>query len=275
MTTAEGATDNSSAAIAPGSEQAKLATEELGEPISMTVEAAAPPESLSALEGTAMTEEPEEPEEPTATPAAAENAPAFEPFMFREVAPGMLCGGPVESAAPYTGIGMIILCAAELQPELPAFKGTTVRVGIADTLRPSRRDLENAAAGVLLAYDELCRGGTVLFSCSDGLGRAALVAGLTLGKRLVAPAVVTLLRRALGERVLSNATFHKIVWETALPSEPATAPAPSPAAQSTAAAATPGRPRGAGRELKTGGGRGYYGKAQLERRPKPGKQARS
>lgn len=135
---------------------------------------------------------------------------------FIEVAPGLYCGGPVESAAAYPGVGIIILCAAELQPELPAFKGTIVRAALSETLRPTKQELENAAVGATLAYDELVRGGRVIVSCSDGRSRAALIAGLVLGKRLVAQDVVTLLRRSLGEHALSNATFHRIVWQTAM-----------------------------------------------------------
>lgn len=145
------------------------------------------------------------------------------------LAPQLCCGSTPDPALDYKDFTLLVWCAPEQKLELPKFAGRLYVADIPATTRPTQQDLTHIAGAVQLAYLELKRGGRVLIACTDGLERSALVAGIILGKKLEGADVFRILRRARGERVLSNATFDRIVWSLAAqPTAQPAAPAPEP-----------------------------------------------
>lgn len=228
--------------------------------------------------------------------AIAEPVPAPRPQLdISKVAPRLYQGSAPTDLA-YVGFTMIVLCAEEYQPELPAFQGKIVRAGFNDTPKPTPQDLDTAARASEEVFAELVRGGRVLVTCAAGLNRSALVVGMVLGRRLPANDVIAAIRHARGERALSNPTFRQIVEvcavktvsvqqrtrmgvsaaSAAVPAKTKAA-APAQAASSSAPAPKRGilsmifgtglnRQRGEGRpKAAPGTGRGYYGRARAGR----------
>jgi protein-tyrosine phosphatase len=145
------------------------------------------------------------------------------------VGPKLHQGGAVEPACDYEPFSMIVLCAQELQPELPRFRGRVVRAAFGDTIWPSVPELARAALAADLVHRELVAGGRVLVTCAAGLNRSGLVVGLVLTRTMPPEHAIALIRRARGEAALCNPTFHRIVWNA--PMRPAPAPTRPPQAR--------------------------------------------
>ncbi len=107
---------------------------------------------------------------------------------------------------------MLVLCAAELQPDSVAFHGRAVRCPIPDGRLEPRQ-----IAGVLMTSrsvaEALTSGHRVLVTCSAGVNRAALVASLALARvtRMSADELVVLLRRTRSPQALHNQHFRDII----------------------------------------------------------------
>jgi len=127
------------------------------------------------------------------------------------VAPKLYQGGAVDPSYHYGWFDMIVLCAIELQPELPHFRGEVVRPAFDDTVSPTRLDLTRAAVAADLVAKALHRGKCVLVTCRAGWNRSGLVSGLALGRSMPGAHAVSLIRRARGHYALCNSTFERIV----------------------------------------------------------------
>jgi len=214
-------------------------------------------------------------------------APVIQPQIdISKIAPRLYVGSaPVDLAYPYTGFSMIVLCAEEYQPELPAFQGKLVRCGFNDTDKPTREDLETAARATEEVYAELVARGRVLVTCAAGRNRSCLVAGMVLGRRLPAADVIAAIRAGRGKEALSNPVFRQLVEVCAvktvsvarrtqlMPAGFTKVAAPAPFAP-PAAPARPAKKKNAilgfifGQKrppgpARVGTGRGYYGRARV------------
>ncbi len=144
---------------------------------------------------------------------------------FDHVLGSLYQGGKIRPERSYRPFSMIVLCSKEWQPEMPRYVGKIVRPRFDDAESIGGRDFERIVRGARAVAAELARGGTVLVTCSAGLNRSGLVAGIALGirYRLDGEQIVTAIRRArqhAADRIghshaLSNETFEKIVIEQA------------------------------------------------------------
>lgn len=129
------------------------------------------------------------------------------------VAPRLYQGGAVDPTRSYHPFTMLVLCAEELQPLLPRFKGKLLRPGFRDCHNPSSSEIRRAREAAAAVADEVRRGGQVLVTCAMGLNRSGLVTGLALNRltKLSPEAVIGRIRRARGEEALFNSVFRQIL----------------------------------------------------------------
>lgn len=156
-------------------------------------------------------------------PAAISSAPP-EIYDASNVAPKLWIGAKPPADRTYPGVDVIVLCAAEYQPEqLPHFKGRIVRCPIPDDALSSAETHR-----VLMAAREVERalraGQRVLVTCQMGINRSALVAAIALSRlsvrrapsgkivaRASADEVIALLRRKRDARCLYNPHFRALL----------------------------------------------------------------
>lgn len=107
---------------------------------------------------------------------------------------------------------MLVLCAAELQPDRIAFHGTVVRCPIPDAAL-SAHDAMRVAVSSRLVAEAISGGRRVLVTCHAGLNRSALVAALALAKltTMSAAEIIRLIRTNRHPHALHNRHFQSIV----------------------------------------------------------------
>jgi hypothetical protein len=131
-----------------------------------------------------------------------------------EIIPG-LWQGSKPPAGPEVGrvADLLVLCAMEYQPGPRSYPGLAriVRARL-DDAEPTPRELAEAEAAARQVAMSLASHLVCLVTCQAGLNRSGLVSGLALrylgfsGRE-----AVRLVRRARGEKALSNPWFRKIV----------------------------------------------------------------
>ncbi len=197
---------------------------------------------------------------------------------------------PVDLAFDYAKFTMVVLCAEEYQPVLSNFRGKLIHAGFNDTDQPTQQDILVAGSAAEVVFRELVSGGTVLVTCQAGRNRSGLVVGLVLGRKMGGDLALARVREAR-PGALSNLTYAELVRRSSMVQAPTSAPslgAPSVSQHSgeiaaAAIASGPGiveraiktvfqrgkdKPRGTGKVIKPGMGRGYFGKARTDRTPK-------
>ncbi len=107
---------------------------------------------------------------------------------------------------------VLVLCAREIQPERPAFRGAVFRCPIPD----STLDIHELTAAVLTARavgDALLAGRRVLVTCAMGLNRSAFVAAQAIARvtKRTADDIIALLRAKRSPLALSNVYFCDIL----------------------------------------------------------------
>ncbi len=130
------------------------------------------------------------------------------------VAPKLWVGGfpPVDVDLPK--IDLLVLCAAELQPERLAFHGRVARCPLPDA-ELSMSELRRAAATSSIVAAALLKQQRVLVTCALGINRSALVAALALGQvtMMSADEIIELVRRRRNPRCLENSHFRDILQQ--------------------------------------------------------------
>jgi protein-tyrosine phosphatase len=108
---------------------------------------------------------------------------------------------------------MIVLCADELQPKLPNFRGAVVYAGFEDSPHFTRREQGVACEAAHIVAQELRSGGSVLVTCHMGWNRSGLVAALATKMETSLPVqvIISLVRAARGEDALSNQRFVRFL----------------------------------------------------------------
>jgi protein-tyrosine phosphatase len=128
-----------------------------------------------------------------------------------EVAPGLWIGGAPKPWESLDEFDVLVLAAAESQPQLPTFHGLIVRCPIGD--EPTRALTEAEKLRVRIAAKTvaaaLYQGDRVLCTCLMGWNRSALVAAcaLKLCTRLPCEEIVSRIRDVRGADALSNRSF--------------------------------------------------------------------
>lgn len=128
---------------------------------------------------------------------------------------------PMDRRLPH--FSMVVLCAAEIQPQATTWGCRVVRVGIPDDAL-SRPELRRAVLGARAVVDEVQHGGRALVTCAAGRNRSALVAGIAiiqLAPRMTADDVVELIRGRRSPDCLSNPHFREILRRLRAPPPPA------------------------------------------------------
>lgn len=139
--------------------------------------------------------------------------PAPEVYDASNVAPKLWVGAKPPVDRSYPTVDVIVLCAAEYQPEkFPHFDGRLVRAPIPDDALSSD-ELRRALAGGGQVADALTGGKRVLVTCAAGINRSALVAALGLGRvtKATADELITLMRLKRHKDCLYNPHFREIL----------------------------------------------------------------
>lgn len=132
------------------------------------------------------------------------------------ITPRLYVGSAPETTEELEGFDLLVLCAAEWQPQsrdLRPWRGRVLHAGFEDTPAPDTllvRKAKLAAREVATALKQRRR---VLVTCAAGLNRSALVAGLALRSctRLPPEEIVARIRAARGPDALCNKAFAEIV----------------------------------------------------------------
>lgn len=107
---------------------------------------------------------------------------------------------------------VLVLCAQEIQPQYVAFHGKTIRCPLPDSAL-DHQELTRAVLAAKEVGDALLQNKRVLVTCSMGLNRSALVAGLALAraKRMGADDIIALMRQKRSPNALLNPHFQQII----------------------------------------------------------------
>jgi protein-tyrosine phosphatase len=110
------------------------------------------------------------------------------------------------------GFDLLVLCAQELQPQHLAFHGKVIRCPIPDG-DLDHAELTRAVLAARAVGDALVVKQRVLVTCSAGLNRSALVAGLALARvtRLMPDEIIRLMRQKRDPHALFNVHFQEIL----------------------------------------------------------------
>lgn len=126
------------------------------------------------------------------------------------VAQGLWQGSlpPTGTALAKAGFDMVVLAAAEFQPDGRSFDGVTV---LHAPLHDGPLDPRSAGLAYIASVvvgDALDRGERVLVTCQMGLNRSGLIVAMTLrGKGIEPSEVIAMVRRARGGNALTNPHF--------------------------------------------------------------------
>lgn len=107
---------------------------------------------------------------------------------------------------------LLVLCAAEIQPERMAFAGSVIRCPLPDS-HLTGYEAKLARSRARQVGQALASGKRVLVTCQMGWNRSALVASLALGfvTRMAPADLVTLMRSRRGPSALSNPYFVRMI----------------------------------------------------------------
>lgn len=135
---------------------------------------------------------------------------------YDEVMPRIHQGGALDPSRSYRPFSMIVLCAAEEQPQLPRFAGKVLRPAFIDS--SAERDADAIFRAAHQASREVARewinGGNILVTCQMGWNRSGLVVGLSMNRiTAVSPdRIVAAIRRARGKDALCNLRFEAMIF---------------------------------------------------------------
>ena len=132
---------------------------------------------------------------------------------YDRVAPRLWMGGEVDLDHSYIEFNAIVLCAEEIQPVLPRFRGTTVRAPFDDSHTVNFQERMTIVMAGREVLRRLNLGQRILVTCHMGWNRSGLVTGLALkmGRRYSTERIIERIRQARGDNALSNPTFVRIL----------------------------------------------------------------
>jgi len=138
-------------------------------------------------------------------------ASSLEVYDASNVAPKLWVGAKPPTDRSYPGVDVIVLCAAEYQPQaFEHFSGRILRPAIPDDALDNG-ELRRVITAATDVAGALKSGKRVLVTCQMGINRSALVAALALGRviRATPDELVALLRAKRHPQCLYNAHFRE------------------------------------------------------------------
>jgi protein-tyrosine phosphatase len=128
------------------------------------------------------------------------------------IVPRLWVGGQPPFDRDLPAFDVLVLCAAELQPERPAFSGLVIRCPIPDD-RLTTAEASRALATAKMVSDSLLAGHRVLVTCAAGINRSVLVASLALNRitRMGADDLVRVMRTRRHPTALYNRHFQELL----------------------------------------------------------------
>jgi len=123
-------------------------------------------------------------------------------------------GAPAIAAEVDGNADMLVLCAAEYQPDASEFPHVTVVHAPLEDDEPNGQELATALAASKAVAEALRAGQRVWVTCMAGLNRSAFVAALALRQLGWAPEdAIQAMRDARGPFALSNIWFEDLVLD--------------------------------------------------------------
>lgn len=154
------------------------------------------------------------------SPLGTQHSQLTDVYDASNVYPKLWVGAKPPVDRSYPSIDMIVLCAAEYQPQtFPHFTGPLVRVAIPDD-HLSSDELRRALAGGTTVAKALAAGKRVLVTCAAGINRSALVASLGLlhvtknapgGRAMTVDQVIALMKAKRHPDCLFNKHFQEVL----------------------------------------------------------------
>jgi protein-tyrosine phosphatase len=136
------------------------------------------------------------------------------PYDASAIAPRLWIGGAPPFDRDLPQVDLLVLCAAELQPERLAFHGTVLRCPIPDdALDPA--ELKLVMQTSVAVGKTVVQGKRALVTCQMGLNRSALVVALALHQltTMSGEQIVSHIRKHRSEKALCNPWFVKKICE--------------------------------------------------------------
>ena len=134
------------------------------------------------------------------------------PYDANAIAPRLWVGSKPPFDLDLPQVDLLVLCAAELQPEVLAFHGDVLRCPLPD----SRLAIPQLAMAIMTSVSvaqAVASGQRVLVTCAAGLNRSPLIAALVLGQltTMSGPQIISHIRKHRGPKALSNPHFEAII----------------------------------------------------------------
>lgn len=134
------------------------------------------------------------------------------PYDANAVAPRLWIGAKPPFDRDLAQVDLLVLCAAELQPEHLAFHGVVLRCPLPDATLEVTQSALAIMASVTVAQ-AVAQGQRALVTCAAGLNRSSLVAGLALGQltTMSGSQIIAHVKKHRGSMALSNRHFQTII----------------------------------------------------------------
>jgi protein-tyrosine phosphatase len=136
------------------------------------------------------------------------------PYDANAIAPRLWIGAVPPFDRDLVKVDLLVLCAAEIQPERLAFHGAVLRCPIPDdALDTQERKLVVMASTVVART--VAQGQRALVTCHAGLNRSALVIALALGQltTMNSEQIIAHIRKHRSSKALYNPHFQKIIHQ--------------------------------------------------------------
>lgn len=135
-----------------------------------------------------------------------------EPLDASNIVPRLWLGATPPLDRDLPDFDLLVLCAAEVQPERVAFHGQVVRCPVVNDVL-SHQELSRVIISSRMVAQALGAGKRVLVTCAAGINRSALVAALALARltRASAADLIMLMRKKRHPNALSNAFFQHVL----------------------------------------------------------------
>ena len=136
------------------------------------------------------------------------------PYDATPVAPRLWVGSKPPLDRDLTNIDVVVLCAAEYQPERMAFHGAIWRCPIPDDVL-DQAELRGVLATSTAVAKTIADGKRVLVTCQMGLNRSAFVTAFALHQltTMSGDEIVTHIRKHRGSKALFNVWFVSKIKE--------------------------------------------------------------
>lgn len=136
------------------------------------------------------------------------------PYDANAIAPRLWIGAVPPFDRELSQVDLLVLCAAELQPERMAFRGRVLRCPIPDG-DLNKDELEMVIMSSVMVAQTVRQGQRALVTCAQGINRSSLVAALALGQltTMSSDQIIAHIRKHRSPKALYNQNFHKIIHD--------------------------------------------------------------